>query len=283
MPPRIRPLSRRIHRLLTVALLLLVATPVTIAWLEWSRQQREDLASAVRSAGGQVGLPPPLLKNLRTFSETRVWISDTVVQLSPSTQNADWLREHEFLRGLNITWLVADGQEFDVVVVTRLIEEHPLRVLSLRNQRDADIVAAALSHERGLSQLELNGSDLTDAGLQKLPIESLEELNVSRTRVTLRGLVHSLPRTRNLRAIHLDGRQCDSEVVGILAQKDALQWIVLTGAEVTDEQVELLRPLTNLSLVHLYNTAITRSGFDRLERLLPNCRVSVQPPLDDKQ
>jgi hypothetical protein len=190
--------------------------------------------------------------------------------------DGDWIREHDYLRGLNITSFVAGEVEFDADVVTRLIEEHPLRCLSLVNQRNADLVATALCRERGLSGVSLGGSDLTDVGLQQLPLEQLEFLGISRTRVTSQGLL-ALPRSQRLTSIDLDGRQVDAEAVAVLSKLTSLRWLTLTGPEITDEQVEMLRPLTNLSRLKLWNTAMTRPGVKKLEGILPRCRVAVYP------
>jgi hypothetical protein len=276
MPPRTRRLSRRTHRWLNVGLLLPVALLVSIIFDELSRQSRDYMASEIRSTGGLVTSPPSLFENLRNFAKTRNWQSDTDVWLPVSTMDGDWIREHDYLRGLKITRFIAGKTEFDADVVARLIEEHPLRCLVLSHQKNADLVATALSRERGLSDLELNGSDLTDVGFQHLPLEQLETLGVASTRVSSTRLL-DLSRSQRLTYLAIEGRQVDVAVVEMLSRLTELRTLTLTGPEIADEQIEMLRPLTNLSYVNVEDTAITQPGVKKLEATLPGCRVEVYP------
>ena len=92
----------------------------------------------------------------------------------------------------------------------------------MRTEPDArhlDGVAPTIGRLTRLEELDLSGSDLTDAGVRSLAgLTRLETLDLSRTHITDAGLksVADLPRLRELR---LDGTQISNEAASALARR----------------------------------------------------------------
>jgi hypothetical protein len=54
-----------------------------------------------------------------------------------------------------------------------------------------------------------------------------------------------------------------------------LEWLMLSGDEVTDSSIPHLERLTHLKALLLRGTKVTVEGSEKLQRVLPNCKVYV--------
>jgi hypothetical protein len=100
-----------------------------------------------------------------------------------------------------------------------------------------------------LRQLDLNFTDVTDAGLGYLEgLRDLQALDLGHTQVTDAGLVH-------------------------FKQLDKLRWLNLTKTDVTDSGLIHLRQLAQLRDLYLLDTQVTNAGCLELQKWLPNLEI----------
>jgi hypothetical protein len=194
----------------------------------------------------------------------------------PST--AQWIRSWDYLSDLRIRTLELDDSTGLGAEVAVLAERHPLKSLAAPRVNSADRIADVLADKAELETVVLKGADLTDAGLQRLPLERLHNLNVAGTLVTGRGL-RALNRCQHLRFIILDGRQFNAELaehwLEIEDTTNAYD-LILSGPDVTDETVNLVLSVqqraTKQKLLNLWldqDTTATLEGAREWRRQLP--------------
>lgn len=129
-----------------------------------------------------------------------------------------------------------------------------------------------LNSERSASEVSLASKPVGDAELELLEgLTALEDLDLSGTDVTDAGLVH-LSDLENLRSLNLaDGLMKPSNLTdeGLQHFKNLrqLEELVLSGAKITDAGLEQLAPLKNLKRLYLFDTRITDAGLEHLEGL----------------
>lgn len=106
---------------------------------------------------------------------------------------------------------------------------------------------------RRVVRVELNGTPVTDAGLQHLKgLDHLERLGLNQTRITDAGLEH-------LRGLN------------------RLQVLGLMGTQITDAGLEHIKGLNQLHVLWLDGTQVTDQGETKLKQALPKCTMSRQP------
>jgi len=109
-------------------------------------------------------------------------------------------------------------------------------------------VAPLLTSARNLRQLNLEGTQISDAALARLrDCAQLEELDLSGTAITDAGLRH-------------------------LAALKRLRLLWLTGTRITDAGLDALRDLKALETLDVGGTRVTQSGWRELTRSLPALR-----------
>jgi len=141
--------------------------------------------------------------------------------------------------------------------------------------------------ESGGSELDLRGTQITDAGLTGLRgLTSLETLilvtpgrtrtgaSSDETRVTDAGLVH-LSGLTGLRGLILPSRVTDAGLVH-LSGLTSLETLILFETRVTDAGLVHLRGLTNLRELYLYGTQITDAGLVHLSGLTSLERLDLR-------
>jgi hypothetical protein len=275
MSARMPWLSRRTRRWLNAAIVSLLAAAVFGAYSELRRQRARALASEIQKAGGRVHLPLSLLDNLRNWG-SQDWKWDTRVMLGGSEIDGRWLRNHDYLDHLSITELFLN-QSLSASDVVRLMEEHPIKALVALEQSGSDQIAAALAGS-DLKDVDFLDADLTDAGLRQLPLEHLHNLNITGTKVTPPGLAE-LRRCQQITWIGLDGNQLDESVIAVLAELPSLESLTLVGPGVTDRQLAMLPKVQRLQFLYMQRTSVTQAGLSELDRALPECVVSTEPPV----
>jgi hypothetical protein len=100
----------------------------------------------------------------------------------------EWLREHDYLRGLNVTKLVFHDCEVTGDDLAELIEAQPLDSLQLIDKDLSPRMLDAIASKRQWKNLQLSGCNLSDQDLQRLDLSRIEFLGVDSTDVTSDGL-----------------------------------------------------------------------------------------------
>jgi len=215
-------------------LLLLILGGLGVGSLLFKRDQvrharAQGLASEIQSKGGQVYADTTLFELVQRWCAGYPvnWKAGRMVTLFDARLDSAWLREHDDLADLQIAYLYFRRSTVTTEDAVRLIARHPLQTYAARGQRDADTIAAALGQCSQLTHLELQESDLTDAGLRRLPLEQLQGLWVDGTLVTAAGL-NELSRCRKLTDVSIDGHPLDERAVATLAELPSLERVTLS-------------------------------------------------------
>jgi len=191
-----------------VAAVLVLAIDALLAARAYMRQQRaEELARAIEDNGGRVRCPTSIRDAVQILWETGQWRRDaaTVVVLG-SEFDSEWIRRHAYLADLEITDLHIVANRIETATIARLIQIHPIAALASNHRTASDELAAALAAETELKRVSFLTSDLTDAGLRRLPLEQLLLVGVDQTQVTAAGL-SQLTRCHGLQSVSLNGNQ----------------------------------------------------------------------------
>ena len=240
-------------------------------WRDHQQQQRaEAVAHATQQKGGQVFSDTTLVEKVHRWCAGYPvnWKAGRMVTLFDAKLDSAWLQEHDDLADLQIAYLHLGRSTVSTNDALRLIARQPLQNYSARGQRDADTVAAALAGKSRLTVVELAETDLTDAGLRRLPLEQLEALFIEGTLVTTSGL-SELRRCRVLTNVSIDAHQFDETVVSILAELPALERVSLVGPGIRDENIMLITGLKKLPYLHLVGTSVTDVGAEKLSDAMP--------------
>lgn len=148
----------------------------------------------------------------------------------------------------------------------------PLRDVRLEGcRRVGDRCALTLATFRSLRQLEIHMTGLTDAGVHHLAHSPLEAL-------WLGGQItdHGMNAVATLMALkHLD--VCSPGVtdqgVRAIAGLARLEVLWLSNCRITDLSVDVLSQFKSLRELAIGKTGITAAGRERLQELLPQCRL----------
>jgi hypothetical protein len=148
-------------------------------------------------------------------------------------QGASW---HEWLV---TTWLGENA----------FVEVHNL---DLRETKVTNEHLATIGSMRHLTELVMDGCDITDTGLFRLSgMHELESASLRYTGITNSGLK-------------------------ALSMMHGLQSLQLTGTKVDDEGLKAISHLSSLNDVYARWTRVTTSGAAELRKSLPDCQVHVQ-------
>jgi len=165
---------------------------------------------------------------------------------------------------------------------TPVTDEHMARLKWLTKLNRVDlkgtqVTDAGLEHLQGVTKLEtldLSDTKITNAGLEHLKgLKSLAHLNLSNTNVTGAGLerLKGLPK---LRELFLQGTNVADVGLKHLNEIKSLQTLWLYNTKITDAGLEHLKGLKSLRSLGLTNTNVTDEGVKKLQKALPDCRIS---------
>jgi serine/threonine protein kinase len=140
-----------------------------------------------------------------------------------------------------------------------------LRVLDLQNTHIGDQAIERLPLH--LLQLDLNGCELTTAGLKKLSrLQSLEQLNISSTPASASS-VEDLAALHRLKFLSLSGRQVTDDSIARIDKLENLETLDLHDSRVSDRSLPAVCKLSRLCELNLKGTAITDRGIAELPKL----------------
>lgn len=139
-----------------------------------------------------------------------------------------------------------------------------------------DDLATTLVDFAGLQELDLDNTQITDAGLAGLSrLPNLRVLHLDRTAVTSDGLA-SLRGLPNLEELYLMKSKVSDFGLEYLARLPKLELLYLDQTQVTDVGLERLDESTNLRCLSLIGTRATKEWVARLQQKLPDCRIVFQ-------
>ena len=125
------------------------------------------------------------------------------------------------------------------------------------------------------ANFRLQGSNITDAALAPLKdVLSLVDLNLATTKITDAGLAN-LKSLTNLGRLHLELTQTSDKGLEHLKGLSRLSYLNLYGAPVTDAGLEHLKALKSLRHLFLWQTKTTEAGVAKLQKVLPDLRIST--------
>lgn len=127
---------------------------------------------------------------------------------------------------------------------------------------------------RGLNNLILNETAVTDAGLANLrPLAgNLGTLYLGETPITDRGLDDIAALTK-LKILDLSKTKITDEGLKKLAPLGELSWFLIGDTEITDAGLAHLANLKNLSRLTVKGSKVTDAGIDKLKKSLPKLAV----------
>jgi|GEM_PF-2325237 len=140
--------------------------------------------------------------------------------------------------------------------------------------------------QKSLSQLAITSvslahTKLSDEDLAALiaisPLLALEDLNLTHTPITDRGLV-VVSQLRALRKLSLTLTAISDAGLTQLEGLEHLTDLYLIDTALTDAAVEPLSKLLTLRSLVLLRTAITPAGIARLRQSLPHATIQIEPP-----
>lgn len=202
--------------------------------------------------------------------------------------------QHLFLKHLPI----------DDARLARLPEFPELQYLSLEGTKVSDAGLAELSRFPQLQMLWLDNTPVTDRGLTHLKsLTALRTLHLSGTGAAGLGL-SELRQLPNLSYLSLKGCKLAPDSLKHVAQLEQLESLGLDESNVTDDQLADLAGLARLRILWLSHTAITDGGLEHLkalrglqvlylsgaqvsseaaaelQKVLPNCQVTLSGQYD---
>ena len=159
--------------------------------------------------------------------------------------------------------------EFADVHMPLIAQAPGLRSVALDGTRITD---QGLQHLLGLKHLEtlsLGHTDITDKGAVVLGrLSSLKYLHVRGTRITGAAL-ESLARLPRLESLDLSGVVLDAEGLAKLHLLSQLQVLVLNDLPLGDDDVAALGTARSLRILQMRGTCVTEAGVAKLARLIP--------------
>jgi hypothetical protein len=205
-------------------------------WLGYGPVQRARTVSMVRELGGEV-----------SFYDLDV--------LFPGDVDSASRKASIVLRNLSLGWI----DERYVCDVERVS-------LAGTEASDQQIARLAWLPKTGHLQLELDGTQLTDAGLNELRGLPLWYLSLNDTKITNAGLV-LLPNKAMLSTLRLSDTAVDDHGLPHLQSLPRLWRLDLDGTRVSDAGMKHLKPLVGVQILSLRRTPITDEGVQQISSI----------------
>lgn len=150
---------------------------------------------------------------------------------------------------------------------------HRLEELQLNKTQITDAGLHQLGNLKGLTLLHLSDTNITDDGLKGIRgLQKLRDLRLCRTKISDAG-IESLATLKELRRLELDGTAVTDAGLKRLGGMPQLEVLDLRGTQITDQGLGHLARLTHLKLLVVRQTATTDAGIQELNKLLPKTIV----------
>lgn len=270
MPPHEQSSHWRRRWFIVAGVLLLIAG-LFIADAYRRAARRQWLMSEVHAGQGTAVGNKPLWERLKAWYQTGTFPErPTMVLLLSDPFNDAWLREHDYLRGLQIA--ILECHHISGNDLAELIDSHPLELLDAKLCQLSHEAVAAIGRKSNLKTLSLFRTNLSDDDLAQLPLERLEQLHIMETDVTADGFA-AVARCRGLESVAMDADQLTHETAQLLASLGTVKRVSLRGNDVTDVHLQHLQQVSTLEHIHLYETQTTADGRAAFATALPQCEL----------
>ena len=195
-------------------------------------------------------------------------------------QAPEWLRravgEDHFRRVVTVDFNFGGGNkatDVDLAVFRNLPD-----VTTIELNNNPRVTDNGLKHLAGLNKLRvlyLYRANVKGPGIRHLP-RNLEILMLTHSPLTDEGLA-SMQNMPRLSALRVGFTDVTDTGLSNLSALSALENLELRNTGVTDAGLEHFRTLKNLRVLSLEHTKVTGAGVARLQKALPNCRISPPP------
>lgn len=141
---------------------------------------------------------------------------------------------------------------------------------------DQDLAQLAGQPFENLDELDIDGTQITDAGLLHVKrFSKLRGLHADNTKITDAGLAH-LSGMPSLIILNIENTQVSGKGIACLADLPELRLLNLNKTPITDSDLSYLKGIKNLKHLSLENTRITDAGVIHLLQLkqLETLRIS---------
>jgi len=245
--------------LMAVAAIAMISFAVK---LQQARQQRAAV-EATRRLGGVV------------YYDYQVYFDGSQNALPPGPE---WLRKWlgvDFIATVEEVFLSDSSDDAGL----EQLDEHfkALPRLETLGISGTNVTDAGLKHIAGLSQvkhLHISRTSITDSGLEHIQgLTKLEWLFLRETGITDAGLRH-LAGLKHLTCLDLTKTKITGPGLRHLDCLENLKILYLGQTKITDPGLDQLTGFHQLKELYLGDTRVTEEGAKRLQRALPNCRIS---------
>ena len=170
----------------------------------------------------------------------------------------------EFLAGLkSLTWLEIETKGIQGSGLRHLKSLNKMERLMIVDVAFDDTVSDFLASMPNMRMLDIAGAKVTDASLKHLAnAQSLRSVDFSESKVTGEGLKHFANHSR-LRGLTIVDAPI-SQGLEHLASCSALECVVLSSTELSDECLEQLSSSESLQIIRMNDTKITGAGIRSL-------------------
>jgi formylglycine-generating enzyme required for sulfatase activity len=180
--------------------------------------------------------------------------------------------------------------------------------VAFRHQHFSDEDLARLSQFPDIIDLHLDGTDVTDRGLEHLRkwtllgclllhdtaigdagaeqlalVPTILSFGLEGTRITDQGAARIASAHRRMQGIELSRTQISDAALKTLVPCQSLIRLTLAKTKVTDAGLSSLAKLKHLEYLDLTESRVTEAGVARLRQSLPNCKIlwKPEPPVSD--
>lgn len=162
------------------------------------------------------------------------------------------------------TILLTYDQNLDKTWLESISRIRGLKQVTLAGSNVSDEMIQPLRKSTLLERLDLSNTSIGDEGLAILEgFPHLKSLSLSNTRVSDRGLAY-LRHNKKLESLSLTSDNVDGEGLAVLSQLEQLKTLSITGDCVTDAWLENIANTRSVEWLQLYNTRITDEGLAHL-------------------
>lgn len=176
-------------------------------------------------------------------------------------------------------------EQADAAAAARAQEEAAAE--AKRKELEGGIAEVSAAFPNALRYVSQESTDLTftavsirkdfgDEQLAKLaPVAGgLVELEIDSTQVTDAGLEHLKPMT-GLRKLKLNGTAVTDAGLPVVGGLGELTYLNLVGTAVTDQGLKSLEGLQKLEKLYLWQSQATKEGAEALKQVLPGCEINL--------
>jgi Leucine-rich repeat (LRR) protein len=147
-----------------------------------------------------------------------------------------------------------------------------LKNLAMQGPGITDAGVPALRGLKSLTNLTLKNTSVTGATLAQLDLPALQQLDLGGSPINDAGL-EKLPQWPALKRLNLTASEVSDDGLRHLLQVRSLEVLTLNGTRITDRGLIHLQALPALNSLQLQHTGVTSDGVEQFLKAKPGCRV----------